>query len=150
MHTTFFSASSRITSRIATNSRFHVNSGRVSVCGGRSTLTTRAHVTKSMNEMHIAAKNTRRNKNTKTHNMLNYFNRKKLVRFEVFTTVTMKNALSWDVAPFRSCVNRRFGGMYRLRLQSKKIRRLEPRAHAGSSLEDFSTVMMESKISSET
>jgi hypothetical protein len=31
------------------------------------------------------------------------------VRFEVFTAVTMKNAVFWDVAPCRSCVNRRFG-----------------------------------------
>jgi hypothetical protein len=34
------------------------------------------------------------------------------VRFEVFTAVTMKNAVFWDVAPCRSCVNRRFGGTY--------------------------------------
>jgi hypothetical protein len=40
------------------------------------------------------------------------------VRFEVFTAVTMKNAVLWDVAPCRSCVNRRFGGMYRLHLQA--------------------------------
>jgi hypothetical protein len=32
------------------------------------------------------------------------------VRFEVFTAVTMKNAVLWDVAPCRYCVNRRFGG----------------------------------------
>jgi hypothetical protein len=35
------------------------------------------------------------------------------VRFEVFTAVTMKNAVFWDVAQCRSCVNRRFGGDYR-------------------------------------
>jgi hypothetical protein len=34
----------------------------------------------------------------------------KYVRFEVFTAVTMKNAVFWDVASCRSCVNRRFGG----------------------------------------
>jgi hypothetical protein len=45
-----------------------------------------------------------------------------LVRFEVFTEVTMKNAVFWDVAPCRSCVNRRFGGTYRLHLQGRKIR----------------------------
>jgi hypothetical protein len=44
------------------------------------------------------------------------------VRFEVFTAVTMKNAVLWDVAPCRSCVNRRFGGTYRLQLQGRKIR----------------------------
>jgi hypothetical protein len=37
-------------------------------------------------------------------------------RFEAFTAVTMKNAVFWDVAPCRSCVNRRFGGTYRLHL----------------------------------
>jgi hypothetical protein len=42
------------------------------------------------------------------------------VRFEVFTGVTMKNAVFWDVTPCRSCVNRRFGGTYRL-LQGRKI-----------------------------
>jgi hypothetical protein len=40
------------------------------------------------------------------------------VRFEVFTAVSMKNAVFWDVAPCRSCVNRRFGGTYRLHLQT--------------------------------
>jgi hypothetical protein len=34
----------------------------------------------------------------------------------------IQNAVFWDVAPCRSCVNRRFGGMYRLYLQGKKIR----------------------------
>jgi hypothetical protein len=34
----------------------------------------------------------------------------------------MKNAVFWDVAPIRYCVNRRFGGMYRLHLQNIKIR----------------------------
>jgi hypothetical protein len=32
------------------------------------------------------------------------------VGFKVFTAVTMKNAIFWDVARCRSCVNRRFGG----------------------------------------
>jgi hypothetical protein len=34
--------------------------------------------------------------------------------------VTMKNAVFWDVMPCRSCVNRRFGGTYRLHLQGRK------------------------------
>jgi hypothetical protein len=38
------------------------------------------------------------------------------VKFEAFTAVTMKNSVSWDMAKFRSCVNRRFGGTYRLHL----------------------------------
>jgi hypothetical protein len=45
-----------------------------------------------------------------------------LVRFEVFTAVTMKNAVFWDVAPCTSCVNRRFGGTHRLQLQGREIR----------------------------
>jgi hypothetical protein len=32
------------------------------------------------------------------------------VRFEVFTTVTMKNAIFWDVMPCGSCKNLCFGG----------------------------------------
>jgi hypothetical protein len=42
-----------------------------------------------------------------------------LVRFEVFTAVTMKKAVFWDVAPCRSGVNRRFGGTYRLHIQGR-------------------------------
>jgi hypothetical protein len=33
-----------------------------------------------------------------------------LLRFEVFTAVTMKNAVLWDVTQCGSCMNRRFGG----------------------------------------
>jgi hypothetical protein len=40
------------------------------------------------------------------------------VRFEVFTAVTMKDVVFWDVVPCRSCVNRRFVGTYRLHLQA--------------------------------
>jgi hypothetical protein len=44
------------------------------------------------------------------------------VGFEVFTAVTMKNTVFWNVVPCRSWVNRRFGGMYHLHLQGRKIR----------------------------
>jgi hypothetical protein len=37
------------------------------------------------------------------------------------TILKLKNAIFWDVAPCSSCVNRRFGGMYRLHLQGRKI-----------------------------
>jgi hypothetical protein len=47
----------------------------------------------------------------------------------------MKNAVFWDVAPCRCCVNRLS---------------LQPPAHAGSSLADFSTLKMEAIRSSET
>jgi hypothetical protein len=33
-----------------------------------------------------------------------------VVRFEVFTAVTMKNGVFWDVTPCGSCKNQRFGG----------------------------------------
>jgi hypothetical protein len=33
-----------------------------------------------------------------------------VVRFEVFTAVTMKNGVFWDVTPCGSCKNRRFRG----------------------------------------
>jgi hypothetical protein len=46
----------------------------------------------------------------------------KLVRFEVFTAVTMKSAVFWDVALCRSCVNRCFGGTYHFHPQDRKNR----------------------------
>jgi hypothetical protein len=36
------------------------------------------------------------------------------LRVEVFTAVTMKNAVFWDITPCGSCKNSRFGGTYRL------------------------------------
>jgi hypothetical protein len=42
------------------------------------------------------------------------------VRFEVFTTVTMKDSVFWDVTPPDSCKNRSFEGTYRLHHQSDK------------------------------
>jgi hypothetical protein len=42
------------------------------------------------------------------------------VRFEVLSVVTMTNAVLWDVAPCRYCINRRFGGTYRLHLQGRR------------------------------
>jgi hypothetical protein len=38
------------------------------------------------------------------------------VRLEVFAALTMKNTVFWDVALCRYCINRRFGGTYRLHL----------------------------------
>jgi hypothetical protein len=32
------------------------------------------------------------------------------IRFEIFTAVTMKKGVFWDVTPCGSCKNRRFGG----------------------------------------
>jgi hypothetical protein len=44
------------------------------------------------------------------------------VRFEVFTAVTMKNVIVWDMTPRDSCKNRRFGRKYRLHYSSNKNR----------------------------
>jgi hypothetical protein len=54
----------------------------------------------------------------------------------------MKNVVFWDVALCSCCVNRRFGGTYRLHLQDRKICEqgtsvslrlsLQPPAHVGS------------------
>jgi hypothetical protein len=45
-----------------------------------------------------------------------------VVRFEVFTAVTMKNGVFWAVTPCGSCKNRRFGGTWRLLHQGDKNR----------------------------
>jgi hypothetical protein len=45
------------------------------------------------------------------------------VTFEVFTAVTMKNALFWDVTSCGSCKNRRFGGAQHFHDQGEKNRR---------------------------
>jgi hypothetical protein len=45
------------------------------------------------------------------------------VRFEVFTAMTMKNAVFWDVMPCGSYKNRCFGGMYRVHDQGEKNQR---------------------------
>jgi hypothetical protein len=49
-------------------------------------------------------------------------NKNKYVRFEVFTAVTMKNGVFWDVALCGSCKKRRFGGTWRLHHQNDKNR----------------------------
>jgi hypothetical protein len=40
----------------------------------------------------------------------NWEKRNVYIRFEVFTAVTMKNGVFWDVMPCGSCKNRCFGG----------------------------------------
>jgi hypothetical protein len=46
------------------------------------------------------------------------------VRFEVFTAVTMKNGVFWNVTWCDSCMNRRIGETYRLYHQDGKNRRI--------------------------
>jgi hypothetical protein len=64
--------------------------------------------------------------------------------------INAKNVVFWDVASCRSCVNERFGGMYRLHLHGRKNRELQSPAYAGPSLTDFSTLKIEAIHSSET
>jgi hypothetical protein len=55
--------------------------------------------------------------------------RQTLLRFQVFTVVTMKIADFWDVVPCSSRINRRFGGTYHLHLQgSSHLLTLVPRS----------------------
>jgi hypothetical protein len=75
-------------------------------------------------------------------------------------TLSMKNDVVWNVAQGWSCVNRRFGGTYRLHLQGRKIRErgsslsrwlsLQPPTHAASSFADFSALKLEAIRSCET
>jgi hypothetical protein len=76
--------------------------------------------------------------------------KKRHISFEVFTMVTMKNAIFWDVAPCRSCVNRLFGGTYRLHLQGRKIRGWGTSVSRWLQTADFSTLKMEVIRTSET
>jgi hypothetical protein len=46
-----------------------------------------------------------------SHYAIFYRNTNHLVRFEVFTAVTMKNSIFLDVMQCGSCKNRRFGGL---------------------------------------
>jgi hypothetical protein len=51
-----------------------------------------------------------------------YRNPRSFVRLEVFTAVTMKKGVFWDVTPCDSCKNRRFGGIERLLHQGDRNR----------------------------
>jgi hypothetical protein len=44
------------------------------------------------------------------------------VRFEVTTAVTMMIIIFWEMTPYGSYKNRRFGGSYRLHLQGVRVR----------------------------
>jgi hypothetical protein len=56
--------------------------------------------------------------------VLNFFETRLIyrtpVRFEVFTAVTMKNGVFWDVTPCGSCKSRRFGRTWHLLHQGDK------------------------------
>jgi hypothetical protein len=68
------------------------------------------------------------------------------VGLEVFTAVTMKDYILWDVAPCGSCKNQRFGRTCCHHLQGRKI----PLARKSVSSLIFSTLKMEVTRSSET
>jgi hypothetical protein len=67
-----------------------------------------------------------------------------LVRFEVFTTVNMKNVVFWDVTPCDSCKNRRFRGNLRT------VLRLLVTANVVPSSQFLVTLMKETLSYSET
>jgi hypothetical protein len=75
------------------------------------------------------------------------------VRFEVFTAVTMKNVVFWDVTTYGSYKNRRFGGTYRLHHQGGKVLRsvlrLLDTANSFPTSPTLVTLMMETINSSE-
>jgi hypothetical protein len=71
------------------------------------------------------------------------------VRFEVFTAVTLKNGVFWDVTPCGSCKYRRFGGTWRLLHQGDKNRLLVT-ANVVPSSPILVTLMTEELRSSET
>jgi hypothetical protein len=52
-----------------------------------------------------------------------HYNQLKELRFEVVMAVTMKNAVFWDVKPYGSCKDRRFGETYRIHHQGEKNQR---------------------------
>jgi hypothetical protein len=70
-----------------------------------------------------------------------------LVRFEVFTVVIMKNAVSWDVTPCGSYKNRRFGGNL---VFLRSVRRLLVQANVVLSSPILFTVVTKAMLSSET
>jgi hypothetical protein len=60
-------------------------------------------------------------------------NRLMLLKYQVFTAVTVKDAVSWDMTPCGSCKNRRFGRMYRTIIRVKRIRSSETSLLPGAS-----------------
>jgi hypothetical protein len=69
------------------------------------------------------------------------------VKFEVFTAVTMKNGVFWDVTPCGSRKNRRFGGTL---IFLRSVSRLLVTASVVPSSPILVTLMKEALISSET
>jgi hypothetical protein len=71
------------------------------------------------------------------------------------TTKRVKNVVFWDVAPCKSCVNRRFevtiASIFRVeKSASEEPEWLQALVHAGFLLVDFSTLKMEAIHSFET
>jgi hypothetical protein len=79
-----------------------------------------------------------------------------IVRFEVFTSVTMKNAILWRARSYGSCKIRRLGGTYLLHLHGdKNLRAMFEVTSTRITLQrntiyDFVTLMMEAIRFSET
>jgi hypothetical protein len=69
---------------------------------------------------------------------------------EVFTAVTMKNGVFWDVMPSGYCKNRSFGGSYRLIVFLRSARRLLFTTSVVPSSPILVTLMKKALSSSET
>jgi hypothetical protein len=61
------------------------------------------------------------------------------VGFEVFTAVTMKNAVFWDVAPCGFIINRRFEGTCRLHLQDRRNNASEEKCYTVANRLNYSS-----------
>jgi hypothetical protein len=72
------------------------------------------------------------------------------VRSEVFTAVTMKNGVFWDVTPYGSCKTRRFGSIRRYLVFLRSVRRLLVTASIVFTSPILVTLMKEALRSSET
>jgi hypothetical protein len=70
------------------------------------------------------------------------------VRFAAFMAVTMKNVVFWDVTPFSSCKNKRFGGAYRLHYQGDIQRTRNNVSNLGDALLDVYLIRPESLVKS--
>jgi hypothetical protein len=65
---------------------------------------------KNMKPQRLVYENTVKYKNVSDERNYGFAKGVEVVRFEVFTAVTMTNSVLWDVTPCGSCKNRRFGG----------------------------------------
>jgi hypothetical protein len=74
----------------------------------------------------------RRGSHTFPRHLYRLTDRCKVVRFEVFTAVAMKNGIFWDVAPCVSCENNSHMASHPSRSHSSAVRLFAPRKITGT------------------